>query len=403
MDNFPKQPGRSASLRGRQKGKRPFGTLKLFLMPLRGKETRTSLRSDFSQRRLWRRTVTRELTHPTGNAAILRDWEREHWRGASVDDRAGETATGRSDTSKALAMLSAFASVGAKVFDLSFTDLNRKKVPGMQRPGRSLEEMRRRIGRDLQDAERHRHNVIIRPRSTTVLLIQLDDIDDAKAERLQPYSFLTLRTSPGNGQVWLAVSDGPKESDEEAAREFKTRVRRGAAADQSATGATRMAGSLNFKPEYAPAFPCVEITRTNPGSMTTVAALELAGLIADREEPPKPPASVPRAKFSPLDRVVTGSRNWPDWNQLLRGARMKEDGSGPDRSRVDFMWCKWAIERGHSREETAVKLLEASPKARAEAENGDEGYARITAYNAEKAVMRERSRSPFVKSTAHPR
>ena len=58
---------------------------------------------------------------------------------------------------------------------------------------------------------------------------------------------MTLRTSPGNGQVWLAVSDGPKESDEEAAQEFQTRVRRGAAADQSATGATRIAGSLNFK------------------------------------------------------------------------------------------------------------------------------------------------------------
>lgn len=96
----------------------------------------------------------------------------------------------------------------------------------MQRPGRSLQELRRRIGRDLQDAERNRHNVIIRPRSTTALLIQLDDCDDEKAERLQPYSFMTLRTSPGKGQVWLAVSDGPKERDEEAAREFKTRVRR---------------------------------------------------------------------------------------------------------------------------------------------------------------------------------
>ena len=79
--------------------------------------------------------------------------------------------------------------------------------------------MRRRIGRDLQDGERNRHNVIIRPRSTTALLIQLDDFDDAKAAQMQPYAFMTLRTSPGNGQVWLAVSDGPQESDEEAARE----------------------------------------------------------------------------------------------------------------------------------------------------------------------------------------
>src|SRR5580700_6974041 len=108
---------------------------------------------------------------------------------------------------------------------------------------------------------------------------------------------MTLRTSPGNGQVWLAVSDGPKESDEAAARAFRTRVRRGAAADHSATGATRIAGSLNFKSKYAPAFPRVEITRTNAGSVTTVAALELAGFIAP--EQPLPPASVPPQMSQP--------------------------------------------------------------------------------------------------------
>ena len=203
--------------------------------------------------------------------------------------------TGSSNTSAALAMLDTFASVGAKMFDLSITDLDGKPVKGQQRPGRSLDEMRRRIGRDLQDGERNRHNVIIRPRSTTALLIQLDDFDDAKAAQMQPYAFMTLRTSPGNGQVWLAVSDGPKESDEEAAREFRTRVRRGAGADHSATGATRIAGSLNFKTKYAPAFPVVTITTTAAGRLTTVAELEKAGLIAPREElpPPQPPASVP--------------------------------------------------------------------------------------------------------------
>ena len=75
---------------------------------------------------------------------------------------------------------------------------------------------------------------------------------------------MTLRTSPGNYQVWLAVSDAPKESDKEAAKQFRTRVRRGAGADHSATGATRIAGSLNFKTKYAPDFPVVEITRDEP-------------------------------------------------------------------------------------------------------------------------------------------
>ena len=312
-------------------------------------------------------------------------------------------------------MLSVFASVGAKIFDLSFTDLDGKPVKGLQRPGRSLEDMRRRIGRDLQDAERNRHNVIIRPRSTTALLIQLDDCDDEKAKRLEPYSFMTLRTSPGNGQVWLAVSDGPQESDEAAAKEFRTRVRRGAAADHSATGATRIAGSLNFKPKYAPAFPVVTITTTNAGRLTTVAALEKAGLVADREEPaPAPPPAVFPLKSSRPGQKVTGStapQHWPEYPRALAGAPIKKklDGStGPDRSAADFMWCKWAIERGHSIEATAAKLADVSQRAREAISRGDverprfEGYCKLTAKNAAAAFERERTRRQSVKSTARP-
>jgi len=326
-----------------------------------------------------------------------------------VDDRAGETVTGRTDSSQALAMLSAFASVGAKVFDVSITDIEQEPVKGLQRPGEPIEVLRRRIGRDLQDGERDRHNVIIRPRSTTALPIQLDDFDDQQAERLAPYSFMTIRTSPGNYQVWLAVSDGPKESDKEAAREFKTRVRRGAGADHSATGATRIAGSLNFKSKYAPAFPRVEITRTNAGSVTTVAALELAGLIAP--EQPQPPRSVPPETSRPARKVAgqgTAPRHWPDYQRTLQGAPMKRDGTGPDRSTADFMWCKWAIERGHSIDETAAKLAEVSERAQEAVRRGDiekggvPGYCKLTAWKAAAAVDRERSHRQPMKSSATP-
>ena len=68
-------------------------------------------------------------------------------------------------------MLDAFASVGTRVFDLSITDINADPVEGLQRPGQSLGDLRRRINRDLQTAEQNRHNVIIRPRSTTALQI----------------------------------------------------------------------------------------------------------------------------------------------------------------------------------------------------------------------------------------
>ena len=50
--------------------------------------------------------------------------------------------------SKALAMLSAFASVGARAFNLTLTDdTNGDKVPGGYRPNMPLEQLRRTIGR----------------------------------------------------------------------------------------------------------------------------------------------------------------------------------------------------------------------------------------------------------------
>jgi hypothetical protein len=67
-----------------------------------------------------------------------------------MNERGGDTPTG-----KALAMLSAFASAGARVFDLSLTDLTGAPVKGLQRPGKSLEEIRRTIGRVLYDTERN--------------------------------------------------------------------------------------------------------------------------------------------------------------------------------------------------------------------------------------------------------
>jgi hypothetical protein len=167
----------------------------------------------------------------------------------------------KSDASKALAMLSAFASVGARAFDVTLTKIEGEKVEGKYRGNRSLAELRRTIGRTLQEAERDRHNVIIRPRSTTATLIQLDDLDTEKAERIAPHAFLVIRTSGGQGsggnhQAWVAV-------EKNAPPDFSRRLRKGAGADPTASGSTRISGSLNFKTKYAPAFPLVEITHAN--------------------------------------------------------------------------------------------------------------------------------------------
>jgi hypothetical protein len=285
---------------------------------------------------------------------------------------------------KALAMLSAFASVGARAFNLTITDIDGQKVEGRYRPNTPLEQLRRTIGRVLQDAERDRHNVIIRPRSSTATLIQLDDLDFAKAERLAPHSVIVFQTSPANYQAWVAIQPGADE-------DFSRRLRRGAGADASASGSTRIAGSLNFKAKYAPAFPRVEIIHANAGNFTSMAALEQAGFVAPREEPKPPRPAADR--FTPAGRL--SRKKWPSYQMCLQRAPMTHGEDRPDISRADFTWCRTAIEWGWSTEATASRLMELSEKAK---ENG-ERYALLTANRAAESVERNPYRQ---KATPRP-
>jgi hypothetical protein len=57
---------------------------------------------------------------------------------------------------------------------------------------------------------------------------------------------MAVCTSSDSYQVWLAVSDGPQEREKEAAKQYRTHIRRGCEADHSTTGAVRIAGSPNL-------------------------------------------------------------------------------------------------------------------------------------------------------------
>jgi hypothetical protein len=57
---------------------------------------------------------------------------------------------------------------------------------------------------------------------------------------------------------------------------------------------------------------------------------------------------------------------------VLDGAPAKRDGTGPDVSRADHLWCRIAAQWNRSFEETAPKLMELSANARLEGER----YAR---------------------------
>jgi RepB DNA-primase from phage plasmid len=273
---------------------------------------------------------------------------------------------------EALGMLQAFASVGAVSFDVTLTDLAGQKTA--YQPNRSVEELRRTISKRLEAAARSQANFIIRPRAIEAKLIQLDDLDTVKADRVAPYSFMVLCTSPGNYQAWVAVKDAPAD--------LARRLRTGAGADPTASGSTRVSGSRNFKSKYAPIFPIVKLARANAGNVVTTAALELAGLVA----PAEAPAVLPHR----VSRPPSGRRRWPSYERCIQHAPPVHQGERPDISRADFTWCMTAIDWGWSIEETAARLLQESSKAQ---ENG-ESYAKATAQNAAAAVGRRQNLKP---------
>ena len=181
-----------------------------------------------------------------------------------------------------------------------------------------------------------------------------------------------IETSPGSYQAWVAVKDAPMGT--------TTRLRQGTGADLNASGATRVAGTRNFKAKYAPEFPTVLITEQKAGHIVSVAELEQMGVLA----PAKPQAQ-------PI-RIADGAgpartHKWPSYAKCLEGAPQGENGN-PKRTSVDFTWCKIAASWGHPVEATAARLMEESTKAQ---ENG-ERYAMETAQRAAWAARQRNNR-----------
>jgi hypothetical protein len=198
--------------------------------------------------------------------------------------------------------------------------------------------------------------------------------------------FLTLETSPANFQAWVAMPEGED-------KDFARRLRKGTGADPTASGATRVAGSHNFKDKYAPDFPRVAIHQANLGRLAQAAELERLGLVAE------PEAVEPLRMAPPRSRPTGGNRKWPSYARSVDGAPLNHDETGPDISKADFVWCMTAITWGWTVDETKARLMEESTKAQ---ENG-ERYADLTARNAALAVERRHQQPRRQRSSEHGR
>jgi hypothetical protein len=285
-------------------------------------------------------------------------------------------------TTAALAMVDLFASVGAKAFSITHTNLEGEKR-GF-RPMQSLADTCRSMPYLIRNAPARQNNIILRPEPHT-RFIQLDDLTADRLEQVRPAAFMILATSPNNFQAWVAVEDLAAEEH----KAFAARVRRGAGADLTASGATRVAGSFNFKPKYAPAFPTVTVIEAAAGRMITKDELERLGLVAPADQPRPAPR---RASHS----TAPSPRKWPSYERCLQGAPAAGHGEA-DRSRADFTFCLTALDWGFSEDATAAKLIEVSERAQSRG-RAAESYARETVTNAA-AALAQRSQPARLKST----
>lgn len=263
-------------------------------------------------------------------------------------------------------MLDLFAGLGVHGFDVTRTDVDGNKCD--YRAAQNLEGLRRGMPSLLGTAIERRQNLIVRPRGAAAELVQLDDLDGSGLKRARSAAFLILATSPGNHQVWVAVREcGP---------DLARRLRQTSGADPSASGAARLAGSVNFKRRYAPDFPTVQIVEANSRRVVTRGEVEAAGLVAAPDPIPAICRDRPRRSW--------GAKAWPSYERCLQNAPRAHRSDRPDVSRADFTFCLLAIDWGWGLDETCQRLLEKSSKARSDGER----YARLTARRAAAAVAR---------------
>jgi hypothetical protein len=219
-------------------------------------------------------------------------------------------------------------------------------------------ELAARIPNLLKNCAFYQWSLIVRPVASN--FIQADDLSRATVERLQPFAFMTVETSAGNYQAWIAL---PSDIGADERGALRRRLLAGVGADRGASGAMRWAGSINFK-QGRDQF-MVRLHSVNPARVATVAELEASELLA--------PVSPNLRLAQPLKlRAKRAPIKFPDYDRCVQEAKRKESGDA-DMSDADKNWCILALDRGWASSEVESKLCELRDKARKRPE-----YARRT-------------------------
>jgi hypothetical protein len=297
------------------------------------------------------------------------DVDIHHFSGVEYDP---EPEPRGQNMAEALAAVGAFASVGVTDFKIVMVDETKPRGENCTlAEEHDAESLADTMARYLERNRTRSESLTVRPAHAR-RLIQIDDAGAEVLERLAPFCFLQELTSPANGQAWLCLSDNFTDDEE-----FKTQRARllsplkPTGANGGAYGSTRWPGSLNKKPQrrYADGeSPRVQLLRTQPGRITSLAELDAAGLLA-----PKPPKKTPAQIREIKGRLPSG---WPDLGEFLHR-------HAGDRSRAEFAWSCRALEMGWPQYRVEEELAQIGAKAMMRARDG---YVPETVANAARRV-----------------
>jgi hypothetical protein len=181
-----------------------------------------------------------------------------------------------SSEAEALNALEAFESVGVTLFcsRLLAEDTGAVEEADVLNGAR----LRERLPFYLERNATRNESFIISVRDNVV--VQVDDCDEFVQAWLRPFAFLTVKTSPGNYQAWLCLTDTRTCN---AVRERVLRRLSTLSGNGGAYGGLRWPGSRNCKLKHRGpegSFPMVEITSVSPGRRVTTAELAHAHLLA---------------------------------------------------------------------------------------------------------------------------
>jgi hypothetical protein len=280
----------------------------------------------------------------------------------AVAPMASETAPDKSTPPRApkkeflevpLLALEAFKSVGAE----SFFSMYKCEVTGkpISEFTRSAERFENELHTYFIRSECEKVSFCVRPEVDH--MIQLDDLTEADVNLFKPFSFLSVETSPGNFQSWIALDVASAARRYEIRQQLLRKLAGLGGVDKSASGSLRFPGFRNFKNKHKDAgFPRVKVTAVALGNRVSESTLAAADLLLP---PPvlHPPVYEASSKFNHSSKSPTV---FPSWEREC--ISLTPEGA-VDRSKADFRWCMIAFDWGWSEQAIMAELRRVSPLA----------------------------------------